>query len=92
MFHTTVSLSSTAPGSLNSSGAKASFYILHVLPEWLSNAILFTFNIRQMLGTGIFGDWRDHDETEKERVKREAREAKREAKRARKRLIKDEKV
>lgn len=77
MFHTTTALSSTAPGTLNSPGAKASFYILHVLPEWLATAILFTFNIKRLYGTGPFGDWRYHDETPKEREKREKREAKR---------------
>ncbi|KAF9462286.1 hypothetical protein BDZ94DRAFT_1166123 [Collybia nuda] len=77
MFHTTTELGSTAPGSLNSPGAKASFYILHVLPEWLATATLFTFNIRRMYGTGLFGDWRYRDETPKEREKREKREAKR---------------
>jgi hypothetical protein len=85
MFHTTTSITSTALGSLNSTGAKASFYILHVLPEWLSNVLLFSFNIRQMYGTGMFGDWRNEDETLKERAKREKKELRKAEKRRLKR-------
>lgn len=85
MFHTTTSITSTAPGSLNSPGAKTSFYILHVLPEWLANVQLFGFNIRQMYGTGMFGDWRNEDETKEERAKREKKELKKAEKRRRKR-------
>lgn len=80
MFHTTTGLSSTAPGTLNSSGAKASFYILHVFPEWLATAILFCVNIRRTYGSGPFGDWRFRDETPLEyekRMKRDARRAER---------------
>ncbi|KAF8882721.1 hypothetical protein BD779DRAFT_913468 [Infundibulicybe gibba] len=80
MFNTTTSLDSRAPGALNSPGSKALFYIFHILPEWMAALILFGFNIRQMLGTGKWGDWRWKDETAKEKTKREAKEAKREAK------------
>ena len=50
------------------------------LPEWLASLILFGNNIRKSFGTGLIGDWRPWDETEKEQVKRLEREAKREAK------------
>ncbi|KAF8812920.1 hypothetical protein BYT27DRAFT_7182151 [Phlegmacium glaucopus] len=71
----TTSLS--APSVLNTPRAKAAFYIFHVLPEWLASSILFGVNIRKTLGTGMWGDWRSKDETEKQRAKREKREAKR---------------
>ena len=74
------------PSPLNMPGSKALFYIFHVLPEWLASAILFGYNIRKTFGTGLCGDWRLWDETEKERVKRLARIAKQEAKRKEKKL------
>lgn len=86
MFHQTTSLNSRAPGSLNSHGAKASFYILHTLPEWIALTIIFWSNIRQTFGTGIVGDMRPHDERPKAREKREKREAKQAEKRRQKRL------
>ncbi|KAL0945507.1 hypothetical protein HGRIS_000991 [Hohenbuehelia grisea] len=75
MFNRTDSLTSTAPGALNSPSAKALFYIFHIFPEWLSIALMFGCNIREICGTGPFGDWRSHDETEKEKEKREKKEA-----------------
>ena len=74
----TTSLS--APNVLDKPDAKATFYIFHVLPEWLASFILFWNNIRKSFGTGLFGDFRFRDETEKERVKREKRLAKRQQK------------
>jgi len=83
MGNRTTSLS--APDALNTPRAKAAFYILHVLPEWLASVILFGNNIRKSFGTGLTGDWRYQDETEKQRVKRLEKEAKKEAKRDAKR-------
>lgn len=79
----------TAPSPLNTPSAKALFYVFHVLPEWLASLILFGDNIRKTFGTGLSGDFRLWDETEKERAKRLARVAKREAKRneAKKQLV-----
>lgn len=39
------------------------------LPEWLASLILLENNIRKSFGTGLIGDWRPWDETEKEQVK-----------------------
>ena len=78
MWIRTTSLS--APSALNMPTAKAAFYIFHVLPEWLATLILFGDNIRKSFGTGLVGDVRYRDETEKEREKREKREAKRKEK------------
>ena len=66
----------TSPSPIDTPLSKAFFYIFHALPEWLACVILFGDNIRETFKTGLFGDWRLWDETEKERVKRLAREAK----------------
>ena len=82
MGNKTTSLS--APSVLSTPLSKAGFYVFHVLPEWLASLIIFGNNIRKSFGTGLIGDWRPWDETERERVKRLDREAKREAKRQKK--------
>ncbi|RXW23523.1 hypothetical protein EST38_g2350 [Candolleomyces aberdarensis] len=84
MWHESPALDSTVPGTLNSPGAKASFYILHILPEWLASAILLGFNTRKSFGTGAFGDWRGVDDRPKDIERREKRKAKRAAKKAEK--------
>lgn len=67
----------TAPGNpLDKSSAKAIFYILHILPEWIATLILLGYNTRKVFGTGPWGDWRRTDETDKQRKKRLAKEAK----------------
>jgi hypothetical protein len=76
MWRRTVSLA--AFSSLDTSSAKAAFYIFHVLPEWLVTLILFGDNARKTFGTGLFGDWRIRDESDKERQKREMKEAEKE--------------
>lgn len=76
-----------APDSLNSPGAKACFYIFHVLPEWMSNLILVSVNVRKILGTGVWGDWRSKDETEKQKKKREEKDAKKMEKQKQKSLL-----
>jgi len=73
---------STGPNTLNSSGAKAAFYILHALPEWLATVLLFSTNVRMVFGTGLFGDWRRRDETAEERAKREEKERRKAEKKA----------
>lgn len=82
MHYRTPSPEFTGPGSLSSPGAKAAFYVLHILPEWLSVAILLCFNVRKIFGTGLAGDWRGVDETAKQIATRREREAKRVAKKA----------
>ena len=68
------------PNLLDSSSAKAAFYIFHILPEWLAICILFSENVRKTFGTGLFGDWRGKDETEAEKTKRLAKRAAKEKK------------
>ena len=90
MWITTTSLS--APSPLNTPLSKAAFYIFHVLPEWLASLILFGNNIRKTFGTGLAGDRRLWDETEKEREERLNKEAKQEAKRQEKKKDLIEKI
>ncbi|TCD60128.1 hypothetical protein EIP91_010690 [Steccherinum ochraceum] len=52
----TDSLTSMAPGSLNSAGSKAAFYVLHIVSEWLAAATLLSINIREWFETGLWGD------------------------------------
>ena len=84
MWRRSPSLDSTAPGTLNSPGAKASFYILHCLPEWLAIVTLLSCNVRKTFGTGLFGDWRGVDDGPKQIELREKRKAKKAAKKAQK--------
>ena len=66
----------TEPGNaLNKPSAKAAFYVLHIVPEWIAAVILLGYNTRQVFGTGPWGDWRRKDETEEQRRKRIAKEA-----------------
>ncbi|EMD37499.1 hypothetical protein CERSUDRAFT_136100 [Gelatoporia subvermispora B] len=60
----TTSLLSTAPGSLNSDTSKTSFYILHVLPEWIATVMVQAVNVREWYSTGLKGDknfWQSKD-------------------------------
>jgi len=66
------------PNPLDSSTAKAMFYIFHMLPEWLAVLVLFSVNVRKTFGTALCGDIRWRDETPKE--KRLAGRAKKEEK------------
>jgi hypothetical protein len=70
----TTSLTSTAPGSQNTPAEKAAFYVFHILPEWISVLILLLCNVRDMFGTGMFGDHRFRDETQREKDIKEAKE------------------
>ncbi|KAH6914499.1 hypothetical protein BKA70DRAFT_1369758 [Coprinopsis sp. MPI-PUGE-AT-0042] len=72
MHNYTEALDSTGRGSLNSPGDKAAFYVLHVLPEWISNVIILGFNVRRSLGLA-HGEDRGREENAKERAKREKR-------------------
>jgi len=54
-FHTT-SLTSMAPGSLNSTQSKTTFYIFHAFPEFLAAAIILNINVRERFSTGLIGD------------------------------------
>lgn len=79
MHYRTPSFDYRGPGSLNSSGAKAAFYIFHILPEWLAVAILLCFNTRKIFGTALWGDWRGEDDTAEVVEKRKAQKIRRAA-------------
>jgi hypothetical protein len=74
MRNTTTSLASVVPGSQNTRGEKAAFYIFHMVPEWISVLLLLLCNVRDMFGTGMFGDNRVRDETEREKEIKQAKE------------------
>jgi len=73
-------VTSLTESKLNRPGEKAAFYIFHVLPEWLATVVLFVDNVRMTFGTGLAGDWRQKDETGREKEKRIASEEKRKTK------------
>jgi hypothetical protein len=74
MSTTTTSLISTASGSQNTPAEKAAFYIFHILPEYISVLILLSCNVRDVFGTGMFGDRRFRDETQREKEIKETNE------------------
>ncbi|GLB45053.1 hypothetical protein LshimejAT787_1901310 [Lyophyllum shimeji] len=74
MYKTTTAYDSQEPGAFNSSNAKAAFYTLHVLPEFVVAGALCLINVKQMFGTGLHGDPRWRDETPEEKEKREKKE------------------
>jgi len=67
------------PNPLDSSSAKATFYIFHMFPEWLVILFLYSVNVRKTFGTGLWGD-RLRDETDKQKKKRLAKRAAKEEK------------
>lgn len=69
-------------GSLTSTGAKVGFYMLHVLPEWVASAFLLGLPIRNIYGTGFWGDYRRQDDTEEEIAKRRAKKGRKDAEKA----------
>ncbi|KAG1866681.1 hypothetical protein F4604DRAFT_2023168 [Suillus subluteus] len=77
MYHRTTSLTSTAPGSGNTFLEKGTFYIFHMLSDWLAVALLLVPNIRAIFKTGMWGDWRAVDslseEQERARKRKEAK-------------------
>ncbi|KDQ64161.1 hypothetical protein JAAARDRAFT_187527 [Jaapia argillacea MUCL 33604] len=79
IHYTTSSLTASSPFStLNTSGGKATFYIFHMMPEVIVATCISVLNIRDIFGTGFWGDWRSEDVTpidrwmEKRRAKRES--------------------
>ena len=60
----------TVPSPHDTPSSKALFYVFHALPEWVATVILIWDDIPETFGTGLFGDWRLWDETEKDRMKR----------------------
>ncbi|TFK78437.1 hypothetical protein K466DRAFT_606985, partial [Polyporus arcularius HHB13444] len=61
MRFSTTSLLAEGPGSLNSPGSKAAFYVFHSAPEYLAVAILICLNVRRVFSTGLWGDRRVRD-------------------------------
>ncbi|KAJ7456549.1 hypothetical protein FB451DRAFT_607875 [Mycena latifolia] len=82
MRHTTPDIAAVDAQALNTLVYKATFYTLHVLPEWTVVAMMAAFNVREVCAIGFKGDRGWRDETPKERAKRERKEREREMKRA----------
>ncbi|KXN90856.1 hypothetical protein AN958_03510, partial [Leucoagaricus sp. SymC.cos] len=76
MHNTMDSIQSTGPGSFSTPKDKALFYVFHILPEWISTALLLVLNTKRIFSTGFAGDWRWRDETPEEKEKRLKGEAK----------------
>ena len=64
----TSSLTSTAPGSQNTAGAKAAFYVFQAAPEVLAAALLLVPDVREHFSTGMWGD-RSTDKAAKDAAK-----------------------
>lgn len=57
MYNQTTALDSTLPGSQNTPAEKATFYLFHVLPEFIASFLLLAgVNVREMFKTGRWGD------------------------------------
>lgn len=56
IHNVTTSLTSTAPGSLNTHTEKVVFYVLRAAPEVVAAGILLGLDIRNIFGTGLLGD------------------------------------
>ncbi len=63
MRFSTTSLLAEHPGSLNSPGSKATFYVFHSAPEYLAIAILISLDARRVFTTRLvhWGDRRVRD-------------------------------
>ncbi|KAJ7630554.1 hypothetical protein FB45DRAFT_990553 [Roridomyces roridus] len=77
MNSTTPNVADLNSQSQNVLADKVTFYVLHMLPEWIVLAMACTFNLKEICQTGPWGDWRPKDETAEEREKRERKQAKR---------------
>ncbi|KAJ6604197.1 hypothetical protein DFH09DRAFT_301076 [Mycena vulgaris] len=83
MDHTTPDVAAVDAQALNTLAYKATFYTLHILPEWIVAAMMAAFNVKEICGLDKFRfDDRWWDETPKERAKRERKAREREMKRA----------
>jgi len=58
MVNQTTAIDSLAPGSLNRPGSKATFYVFHVAPEWITAAVLIGINVKERFETGFWGQLR----------------------------------
>ena len=52
----TTSLLAIGPGSQNTNGEKAAFYVFQAVPEVLTSGAIILFNVRDLFNTGLRGD------------------------------------
>ncbi|KAI8978284.1 hypothetical protein BD414DRAFT_422306 [Trametes punicea] len=69
MHSWTTSLLSTAPGSQNTPGEKATFWVFHAAPEWLAATLIVSADARKTFKTGPFGDKNSNQPAEMEKLK-----------------------
>ncbi|KAF8606203.1 hypothetical protein BDV93DRAFT_469348 [Ceratobasidium sp. AG-I] len=58
-----------------SSSARAVFYIIHLVPEWLCVSVLLGTNVRARFDTGRWGDYEMTDYTRNKRIEQAKRDA-----------------
>jgi hypothetical protein len=80
MSQSTTSYYSSEPSAQNHLSSKIVFYLINVLPEWTAVVLCVSINVRQLFQTGLKGDTRWWDETEKEKEKRLMKEKEKELK------------
>ncbi|XP_006460675.1 hypothetical protein AGABI2DRAFT_203797 [Agaricus bisporus var. bisporus H97] len=81
MSQHTTSYYSSEPSSQNDLSSKLIFYFINVLPEWAAVLLCVSINVRQVFQTGLNGDSRWWDETQKEKEKRVMKEREKELRR-----------
>ncbi|KAJ7785842.1 hypothetical protein B0H16DRAFT_1400580 [Mycena metata] len=82
MRSTTSNLATPDHQALNTRADKATFYVFHLLPEWIVVAMLCSFNLREICQIGFKGDSKWRDETPEEKAKREKKKQERAMKKA----------
>lgn len=58
-----------------SPSARAAFYIVHLLPEWLCVCVLLGTNVRSRFNTGRWGDYALTDRSRNKRLAREQKDS-----------------
>ncbi|EKM80558.1 hypothetical protein AGABI1DRAFT_70935 [Agaricus bisporus var. burnettii JB137-S8] len=81
MSQHTTSYYSSEPSSQNDLSSKLVFYFINVLPEWAAVLLCVSINVRKVFQTGLNGDSRWWDETQKEKEKRVMKEREKELRR-----------
>ncbi|KAJ7042700.1 hypothetical protein C8F04DRAFT_86610 [Mycena alexandri] len=82
MRSTTSNLATPDHQALNTGADKATFYVFHLLPEWIVVAMFCSINLREICQVGFKGDSKWRDETPEEKTKRERKEQERAMKKA----------
>ncbi|KAK7064619.1 hypothetical protein R3P38DRAFT_2825564 [Favolaschia claudopus] len=90
MHHTTPDIHAPGHQALNTTGDKAAFYVVHLLPELIVVALLCVVNVKDVCQTDFMGDVRYWDETPEEKEKRERKERDKALKAAKKKGLEEQ--